>query len=519
MRTVRTWVSRQTGTIAILGGLALAAGIGLLASAPASAQAEKTPIRIGILEPPAGAQGDATALKDVMLMLIDEQNRKGGLLSRKLEPVIISAGADPQARKAAARELLTRAKVAVVFGASLDETRKGLVPLFTELNGILFDPAPGAGKPPARNVFHTGAAPNQLAIPAVDYLAEERNVKRWVLAGTNGAWSRAITHILEAYLHARGVKAQDIMIVNVPDGHADWSRIVADMRAFDEAAAGPDAPQPGEARDAAVISTIIGTANNGFYKTLAAQGVTAAQLPVLSLTLGNADRTRLDLEQMQGQLAARNYVMSVSTPDNKVFLQRWRAFTKDPERRASDGVEAHYIGFNMWVKAVAKAGTTQADKVIETLPGIRQLNLTGGISEMQPNHHISRPVFIGEIGGKGTLRVTWKTPGLVPGVSWDQYLKGSDTLSSDWDRYNCEDYDNTAQHCVDPAPEAQGAPQGAPQGTTQAAPSAAPRTLSSPASQPDAAKPLSPVQKAGTIPEQAPGTPPTPATTPAAQKH
>ncbi|MGE4373290.1 MAG: transporter substrate-binding protein [Xanthobacter sp.] len=511
MRTVRDWVSRKTGTIAILGGLALATGIGLLASAPASAQAEKAPIRIGILEPPAGAQGDAAALKDVMLMLIAEQNHKGGLLSRKLEPVIINPGADPDARKAAARDLLARAKVAVVFGASLEESRKSLVPLFTELNGILFDPAPGEGEAPARNVFHTGATPNQLAIPAVDYLAEEQGVKRWVLAGTSGAWPRAITRILEAYLHARGVKSEDIMIVNVPDGHTDWSGIVANIRAFDapSAADGKDATgsetaQRSEGREAAVISTIMGPANDSFYKALAAQGVSMAQVPVLSLSLGEDDLSRLQLGEMLGQLAARNYVMSVSTPDNKAFLQRWRAFTKDPERRASDGVEAHYIGFNMWVKAVAKAGTTQADKVIDTLPGIRQLNLTGGISEMRSDHHITRPVFIGEIGKQGALQVTWKTPGLIPGAPWSQYLKGSDTLTSDWDRYNCEEYDAAAQRCLKPKPEA--------------APRRTPEAAEIPATQTDTAKPESPLKKVRATMEQ-PSVPTTPPTAPTIKAH
>jgi urea transport system substrate-binding protein len=418
--------------------LAATAGLafGLLAALPA--KAEDT-IKVGILHSLSGTMAiSETTLKDVVLMLIDEQNKKGGLLGKKLEPVVVDPASNWPLFAEKARELISKDHVAVVFGCWTSVSRKSVLPVFKELDSILFYPVQYEGEESERNVFYTGAAPNQQAIPAVDYLMSKDggSVQRWVLEGTDYVYPRTTNKILEAYLKLKGVKDEDIMINYTPFGFSDWQTEVSKIKAFGSAG-----------KKTAVVSTINGDANVPFYKELGNQGIKATDIPVVAFSVGEEELAGLDTKPLVGHLAAWNYFESIKTPANTAFIKEWHDFIKNPKRTTNDPMEAHYIGFNMWVKAVEKAKTTNADKVIAALPGIKQANLTGGVSEMLPNHYITKPVFIGEIRGDGQFDVVWKTKGLVPGVAWSPYLPGSKDLVADWVKLNCGNYNTVTKTC------------------------------------------------------------------------
>ena len=401
--------------------LATAALAALVLAAARPAAAEDT-IKVGVLHSLSGTMAiSETTLKDVMLMLIDEQNQKGGLLGKKLEPVVVDPASNWPLFAEKARELITKDKVAATFGCWTSVSRKSVLPVFEELDGLLFYPVQYEGEESSRNVFYTGAAPNQQAIPAVDYLMQQEGVKRWVLAGTDYVYPRTTNKILEAYLKAKGVAPDDIMINYTPFGHSDWQTIVSDIKKFGSAG-----------KKTAVVSTINGDANVPFYKELGNQGVKATDIPVVAFSVGEEELAGLDTTPLVGHLAAWNYFELVDTPENKAFIDEWHKFIKNDKRTTNDPMEAHYIGFNMWVKAVEKAGTTDPDAVIDAMIGVSVPNLSGGYSTMMPNHHITKPVLIGEIQADGQFETVWQTPGLVVGDEWSDYLEGSKDLISDW---------------------------------------------------------------------------------------
>ena len=417
---------------------AMAASVAAVASLPLafSATAQDT-IKVGILHSLSGTMAiSETTLKDVMLMLIEEQNKKGGLLGKKLEAVVVDPASNWPLFAEKARELITKEKVASVFGCWTSVSRKSVLPVFKELNSVLFYPVQYEGEESERNVFYTGAAPNQQAIPAVDYLMKEEQVKRWVLAGTDYVYPRTTNKILEAYLKAKGVKPEDIMINYTPFGHSDWQTIVADIKKFGSAG-----------KKTAVVSTINGDANVPFYKELGNQGIAAKDIPVVAFSVGEEELAGIDTKPLLGHLAAWNYFQSIKNPQNDEFIAKWKSFTKNAKRVTNDPMEAHVIGFNMWVKAVEKVKSTDPDKVIDALPGIEAPNLTGGMSKMLPNHHITKPVFIGEIKGDGQFDVVWKTDGLVPGDAWSKELDGSKDLVADWVDKKCGNFNTKTNKC------------------------------------------------------------------------
>jgi urea transport system substrate-binding protein len=286
-------------------------------------------------------------------------------------------------------------------------------------------------------VFYTGAAPNQQAIPAVDYLAETEGVQRWVLAGTDYVYPRTTNKILETYLKSLGVPAEDIMINYTPFGHADWQTIVADIKKFGSAG-----------KKTAVVSTLNGDANVPFYKELANQGIKAEDIPVVAFSVGEEELAGIDTAPLVGHLAAWNYFMSIDTAENAEFIKTWHAFIKDDKRTTNDPMEAHVIGFNMWVKAVEKAGTTDPDAVIDSIVGVSVPNLSGGYSSMMPNHHITKPVLIGEVQADGQFEKVFETPGLVVGDEWSDYLPDSKDLISDWRKpMNCGNFNVATGKC------------------------------------------------------------------------
>jgi len=401
-----------------------------------SAQAAKT-IKVGVLHSLSGTMAiSETTLKDTVLMMIDEQNKKGGLLGKKLEAVVVDPASNWPLFAEKARELLQKNKVDVVFGCWTSVSRKSVLPVFEELNGMLFYPVQYEGEESSKNVFYTGAAPNQQAIPAVDYLMKEIGVKRWVLAGTDYVYPRTTNKILEAYLKSKGVKSEDIMINYTPFGHADWQSIVSDVKKFGS-----------KGKKTAVVSTINGDANVPFYKELGNQGISAENIPVVAFSVGEEELSGIDAKPLVGHLAAWNYFMSVDNKENAAFIKKWKAFIKDKKRVTNDPMEATYIGFNMWAKAVTKAGTTNVDKVEKAMIGITSPNLTGGVSTMLPNHHLTKPVLIGEIQEDGQFETVWQTDGLVPGDAWSDHLPGSKDVVSDWVKLKCGNYNTKTKKC------------------------------------------------------------------------
>jgi urea transport system substrate-binding protein len=396
-------------------------------------------IKIGVLHSLSGTMAiSETTLKDTMLMLIDDQNKKGGLLGKKLEAVVVDPASNWPLFAEKARELISKDKVSAVFGCWTSVSRKSVLPVFEETNNILFYPVQYEGEESSKNVFYTGAAPNQQAIPAVDYLMKELKVKRWVLAGTDYVYPRTTNKILEAYLKAKGVKSKDIMINYTPFGHSDWQSIVSDIKKFGSTG-----------KKTAVVSTINGDANVPFYKELGNQKISANEIPVVAFSVGEEELSGIDTKPLVGHLAAWNYFMSVDNPDNEKFIENWHTYIKDEKRVTNDPMEAHYIGFNMWVKAVEKAKTTDPDAVQKALIGIKVANLTGGTAEMLPNHHITKPVLIGEIQDDGQFEVVWKTPGTVAGDAWSDFLPDSKDLISDWRApRSCGNYNVKKRKCL-----------------------------------------------------------------------
>ncbi len=411
---------RQALFGAAAGALAASGTLGGLTRAAA---ADDT-VKIGVLHSLSGTMAiSETTLKDVMLMLVDEQNRRGGVLGKKLEAVVVDPASNWPLFAEKARELITKDGVAACFGCWTSVSRKSVLPVFQELDNVLFYPVQYEGEECQRNMFYTGAAPNQQAIPAVDYLMSEEGggVKRWVLAGTDYVYPRTTNKILEAYLKLKGVAPDDIMINYTPFGHSDWQTIVSDIKKFGSGG-----------KKTAVVSTINGDANVPFYKELGNQGLKATDIPVVAFSVGEEELAGMDTKALVGHLTAWNYFESIDTPENKAFIARWKAFTKNLKRTTNDPMEAHYIGFNMWVKAVEKAGTFKADPVIDALIGVSVPNLSGGYSTLMPNHHITKPVYIGEIGADGQMNTVWQTPGLVVAQEWSPYLEGSRDLIGDW---------------------------------------------------------------------------------------
>jgi urea transport system substrate-binding protein len=403
--------------------VAAATALSMAAFAPAHAQAPAT-IKVGILHSLSGTMAiSETTLKDVMLMLIDAQNKKGGLLGKKLEAVVVDPASNWPLFAEKARQLITVDKVAAVFGCWTSVSRKSVLPVFEETGNILFYPVQYEGEESSKNVFYTGAAPNQQAIPAVDYLMgkDGGSVKRWVLAGTDYVYPRTTNKILEAYLKSKGVAADDIMINYTPFGHSDWQNIVASIKKFGSAG-----------KKTAVVSTINGDANVPFYKELGNQGIKATDIPVVAFSVGEEELAGIDTKPLVGHLAAWNYFQSVKAPINTAFIKEWHDFTKKPNRTTNDPMEAAYIGFNMWVKAVQKAGTVEPAKVIDAMIGVAVPNLSGGLSTMMPNHHITKPVLIGEVKADGQFNTVWQTPGTVVANEWSPYLEGSKDLIADW---------------------------------------------------------------------------------------
>ena len=406
-------------------------------SEEAESDAAGEPIKVGVLHSLSGSMAiSETTLKDTIEMMVDEQNARGGLLGRQLEAVVVDPASDWPLFAERARELLEAEQVDVVFGCWTSVSRKSVLPVFEELNGLLFYPVQYEGEESSRNVIYTGAAPNQQAIPAVNYLANEVGIERWVLEGTDYVYPRTTNRILEAYLKEQlGVADEDISINYTPFSHSDWQTRVSEIRDFGS-----------EGKRTAVVSTINGDANVPFYLELANQEVSAEDIPVVAFSVGEEELSGLDTTPLVGHLAAWNYFQSIEGAVNSEFIANWKQ-RMGADRTTNDPMEAHYIGFNMWVAAVEEAGTTDVDAVLEALPGTETQNLTGGIARLLPNHHLTKPVFIGEVRADGQFDVVWQTDGLVEGDAWTDFLPGSRDTQADWVELKCGNYNTQTGVC------------------------------------------------------------------------
>ncbi len=434
MKSRRTFI--KTTAAGTLAAVAFLAGCSKKPEEAAAAAPAET-IKVGVLHSLSGTMAiSETTLKDTVLMMIEEQNKKGGVLGKQLEAVVVDPASDWPLFATKAEQLLVQDKVAVVFGCWTSVSRKSVLPVFEKNNGLLFYPVQYEGEESSKNVFYTGAAPNQQAIPAVDYLMNDVKVKRWVLEGTDYVYPQTTNKILKAYLISKGVAESDISVNYTPFGFSDWQSRVAAIKKFGSAG-----------KKTAVVSTINGDANVPFYKELAAQKISAEDIPVVAFSVGEEELAGLDAKPLVGHLAAWNYFMTVDTPLNKEWIGKWHAFTKNDKRTFNDPMEATLIGFELWVQAVTKAGTTDPDKVGEAIIGLETPNLTGGIAKMLPNHHLTKPVLIGEIRADGQIDTVWKTEGTVPGDAWTDFLPGSKDVEADWVTLKCGNYNTKTKVC------------------------------------------------------------------------
>nr|WP_156845221.1 urea ABC transporter substrate-binding protein [Paracoccus zeaxanthinifaciens] len=412
-------------------------GAALAAVTTAANAQDGEPIKIGVLHSLSGTMAiSETTLKDTVLMMVEQQNEKGGVLGRPLEAVVVDPASDWPLFAEKARELLTVSEVDVIFGGWTSVSRKSVLPVIEELNGLMFYPVQYEGEESSKNVIYTGAAPNQQAIPAVDYMRDELGVEKWALLGTDYVYPRTTNNILDAYLKDNGTAEEDIFVNYTPFGHSDWSKIVADVVAL-----GADGKKVG------VVSTINGDANVGFYKELAAAGVSADDIPVMAFSVGEEELSGLDTANLVGHLAAWNYFQTAESPENEEFVATWKEFIGDDARVTNDPMEATMIGFNAWVAAVEEAGTTDVDPVLDAIVGVTVPNLTGGTAEVLPNHHLTKPVLIGEIREDGQFDIVSQTDP-VPGDAWTDFLPESAVLDADWPGKQCGMYNTQTETCV-----------------------------------------------------------------------
>ena len=391
-------------------------GMGAALATPAihGASAQGAPIKVGVLHSLSGTMAiSETALRDTVLMMVEGINSRGGLLGRRVEAVVVDPASNWPLFAEKARELLQVAKVDVTFGCWTSVSRKSVLPVFEELNGLLFYPVQYEGEEQSKNVFYTGAAPNQQAIPAVEYLMSKDGgeARRIALLGTDYVYPRTTNRILRAFLNSKGIADADIMEEYTPFGHSDWQGIVARVKRF-----------AGEGKRTAIVSTINGDANVPFYRELGNQGIKAEDIPSVAFSVGEEELAGIDTKPLVGHLAAWNYFMSVNNPANTEFKNQWQAYIKNPRRVTNDPMEATLVGFKMWAQAVAKAGTTAVDPVREAMYGQKVDAPCGYTLEMHRNHHLSKPVMIGEVMENGQFNIVWKTPGPIVAENWSPFI-------------------------------------------------------------------------------------------------
>ncbi len=408
-----------------LGVAALALGI----SAHYAQTAET--VKVGILHSLSGTMAiSEVSLKDVVTMAVEELNAKGGVNGKKIETVVVDPASDWDLFAEKAKQLVLTDKVAVTFGCWTSVSRKSVLPVYEGNNALLFYPVQYEGEECSKNVFYTGATPNQQLIPAAEYMMSKEGgeYKKFYLLGTDYVFPRTANKILKAFLLAKGVPEANIMEEYTPFHHQDYQTIVQKVKTF--AAGGK----------ACVLSTINGDSNVPFYKEFANQGLTSAQCPIMAFSVAEDELRSMDTQYLVGHLAAWNYYQSVKTPQNAQFVKNFQAFAKKnklPEadkRVTDDPMEAAYISVNIWALAAAKAKSFDVDKVRKAAYGMKFKAPGGEVSMDERNHHLHKPVLIGEIKKDGQFKVVWKSKGLVTPEPWSIYTsadKGCDHVDHD----------------------------------------------------------------------------------------
>lgn len=410
------------------------------ARAAAAAADGQEPIRVGIMHSLSGTMAiSEAALKDVMLMLIEDQNRRGGLLGRRLEPVVVDPASSNPLFVENTRRLLLEERVAVIFGCWTSASRKAVLPVLEEHNGLLFYPVQSEGEEASRNIIYTGATPVQQALPAVDYLVDRLGVECMVLSGTDYVFPRTINKIIRNYLiDTKHFKSQDIKIYYTPFSYEDWHPILDEIRDF-----------VCHDKKAAIVSSLNGDTNIHFYRALDEHRMCEHELTVMDFSVGEEEMAAIGTGYHSGHLSAWNYFMSLDTPQNREFIAALRSFTGNPQHMVSDPMEAHYIGFRMWVQAVEKAGTTDVSQVLEALIGQETENLSGSRARLLPNHHITKPVYVGEYQADQQYKIVWRSKGLVDGEAWSPFIPESRFLKADWLHLRCGRYNTQTGRCLD----------------------------------------------------------------------
>ncbi|MBQ9274432.1 MAG: ABC transporter substrate-binding protein [Succinivibrio sp.] len=406
-----------------------------LAFAPA--QAKDSTIKIGILHSLTGGMAVSEAnLKDTLLMLIAEQNQKGGLLGHRLEAVVMDPGSNWPRFAQMSREMLTKDNVVAIFGCWTSGARQAVLPVVEELNGLLFYPAPFEGEESSRNVIYTGSSPNQQALPAVDYLIYREGIRHWLLLGADYSFPRVTNEIISSYLKSKGYRDEDIQTIYVPFGFSGWDPIIKKIKEF------------GQGGDAAVISTLSGEAELPFCDGLSKQGVSASEIPVMSFSLSEEELMDVYTAPLVGHLATRNYFESIQSPENQEFIKSWKAFTKNDYAVTTSAMEATYIAFKLWVKAVETAGTTDVEDLLNIIVGLEVPNLSGGMARVLPNHLVTKPVYVGAVREDGQFDILWRSKSEIEGKAYSDYLPQSLHSDANWTpQINCPLYDSRARRC------------------------------------------------------------------------
>jgi branched-chain amino acid transport system substrate-binding protein/urea transport system substrate-binding protein len=409
MQLTRRSLLRTTATLPLATGLT---------RQPAFAAAE--PIKIGILHSLSGTMAiSETILKDLMLMQVADLNAAGGLLGRQIQPVVVDPASNWPLFAEKARELLTVDKVAAVFGCWTSVSRKSVLPVFEELNGLLYYPLEYEGEEQSKNVFYGSSVPDNKAVPALKYLMSKDggSVKRFVLEGTDYVYPRTSNAIMRGYLKSVGVADDDILENYTPFGFSDWQTEVARIKKFGSVG-----------KKTAVVSTVNGDANVPFYKELGNQGIKATDIPVIAFSVGEEELAGIDTRPLVGHLAGWSYFESLKNPENARFIKRWHDYTKDPKRVTNDPMESEYVLFHMWAQAVTKAGTTSVDAVRQAMIGQKVNSPSGFELTMGANHHIAKPLMIGEIQANGQFEVVYHTAPIAPNP-WSPYISASKAKS------------------------------------------------------------------------------------------
>ena len=349
-----------------------------------------------------------TSCKDASVLAMEEINAKGGVLGRKLEPIVVDGGSDWPLFAEKAKELLLKHKVAATFGCWTSSSRKSVLPVFEENNGLLFYPVQYEGEEQSKNVFYTAASPNQQLVPAAQYMLDQGATK-FVLLGTDYVFPRTANKVLKAFLKSKGIPDANVIEEYTNFGHKDYQTIVAKIK---ELAKGGGT---------CVLSTINGDSNVPFYKEFANQGLTSSDCPIMAFSVAEDELRAMEVPPLVGHLAAWNYFMSIDTPENKTFIKAFQT-RYGKERVTDDPIEAAYYGVYVWAKAAELAKSIEVDKVREKVYGL-EFDAPGGKKSMHPtNQHTMKPVYIGEILKTGQFKVVWKSKGLVEPDSYSKIL-------------------------------------------------------------------------------------------------